>query len=108
MPYTVIGGTSYFDRKEVKDLASYMKIILNRYDDVSLLRIANLPRRGIGITSIGKLHDHAGKKNLPLLDVFAKAHEMEGVNPKTAAKAASLENMLKHYRINLLLRIKCH
>lgn len=50
IPYSVIGGTSYFDRKEIKDLASYLKIILNQYDDISLLRIANLPRRGIGNT----------------------------------------------------------
>ena len=57
-----------------------------------------MPRRGIGITSIGKLHDHAGKKNVPLLDVFANAHEVDGVNPKTADKAVALANMLKHYR----------
>ena len=98
IPYTVVGGTSYFDRKEVKDLASYMKIILNRYDDVSLLRIANLPRRGIGITSIGKLHDHAGKKKIPLIDAFSNASGVEGINAKTAPKAAALADMLKRYR----------
>ncbi len=98
MPYTVVGGTSYFDRKEIKDLASYMKIILNKYDDVSLLRIANLPRRGIGITSIGRLHDHAGKNKISLLDAFSKASEVEGVNAKTALKAAALADMLKSYR----------
>ncbi len=98
VPYTVIGGTSYFDRKEVKDLASYMKIILNRYDDVNLLRIANLPRRGIGITSIGKLHNHAGNRNIPLIDVFSNASGVEGINAKTVPKAAALADLIKRYR----------
>lgn len=98
MPYTVVGGTSYFDRKEVKDLASYMKIILNKYDDVSLLRIANVPRRGIGITSIGKMHDHAGAQKISLMDAFINANGVEEVNAKTAANAAALADMLKRYR----------
>lgn len=98
MPYTVVGGTSYFDRKEVKDLASYMKIILNKYDDVSLLRIANVPRRGIGITSIGKMHDHAGAQKISLMDAFINASGVEEVNAKTAANAAALADMLKRYR----------
>lgn len=98
MPYTVVGGTSYFDRKEVKDIASYMKIILNKYDDVSLLRIANVPRRGIGTTSIGKLHEHAGEKKISLMDAFSNAGGVDEVNAKTSSNAAALADMLKRYR----------
>jgi len=62
IPYKVSGGTSFFQRKEIKDIISYMRVIANPDDDVSLLRIINTPRRGIGKTTIAALSESA-KKN---------------------------------------------
>lgn len=62
IPYTMSGGTSFFQRKEIKDIISYLRVISNHDDDVNLLRIINTPRRGIGRTTIEKLNEIA--KNL--------------------------------------------
>ncbi|QTQ12103.1 UvrD-helicase domain-containing protein [Treponema parvum] len=59
IPYTMSGGTSFFQRKEIKDIISYLRVIANRNDDVNLLRIINVPRRGIGRTTIETLNNCA-------------------------------------------------
>lgn len=102
IPYSVVGGTSYFDRKEIKDLASYLKIILNRYDDISLLRIANLPRRGIGNTSLGRLQDYAEQEKLSLLETFGRADKVHGIPGQTAKKVSDLADMIDNYRAGFL------
>ena len=56
IPYVMSGGTSFFERKEIKDIISYLRVISNHDDDINLLRIINTPRRGIGRTSIEALN----------------------------------------------------
>ena len=68
----VSGASSFFDRKEVRDLVCYLKIIVNTDDDVSLLRIINTPRRSIGRTSVEKLRAYADKKNISLFDAMTE------------------------------------
>jgi DNA helicase-2/ATP-dependent DNA helicase PcrA len=63
IPYRVSGGTSFFQRKEIKDILSYLRIIANRDDDVNLLRIINTPRRGIGKTTVAALTELARKNH---------------------------------------------
>ncbi|MGI5172202.1 UvrD-helicase domain-containing protein [Treponema sp. OMZ 840] len=60
IPYTMSGGTSFFQRKEIKDIISYLRVCTNHYDDINLLRIINTPRRGIGRKTIEKLNAAAG------------------------------------------------
>jgi DNA helicase-2/ATP-dependent DNA helicase PcrA len=67
IPYRVSGGTSFFARKEIKDILSYLRVIANANDDVNLLRIINTPRRGIGKTTIEHISDLARKNHEPLL-----------------------------------------
>lgn len=70
IPYTVIGGMEFFDRKEVKDIASYLRVLANPKDDISLRRIINVPRRGIGDTSLQRLNEAAMKVHRPLFEVL--------------------------------------
>ena len=72
IPYKVSGGTSFFQRKEIKDIISYMRVIANHDDDVSLLRIINTPRRGIGKTTIAALSDIARKNHSGIWDAIAR------------------------------------
>jgi DNA helicase-2/ATP-dependent DNA helicase PcrA len=68
IPYIVSGGTSFFQRKEIKDVISYLRVIANPDDDVSLLRIINVPRRGIGKTTVSVLNEMARKNRSSIWD----------------------------------------
>ena len=70
IPYTMSGGTSFFERKEIKDIISYLRVIANHDDDINLLRIINTPRRGIGRTSIQIMNDESQKLGSTLWDAI--------------------------------------
>jgi len=72
IPYKVSGGTSFFQRKEIKDIISYLRVIANTYDDVSLLRIINTPVRGIGKATIAALNDIARKNKTGIWDAISR------------------------------------
>lgn len=87
VPYILIGGQSFFDRKEVKDILAYLKFFLRPQDDISLLRIVNTPGRGIGSTTIQKMRDRAGEKKCPLWDVISRDEEFVGSLDKKIAES---------------------
>ena len=72
IPYKVSGGTSFFQRKEIKDIISYMRVIANPDDDVSLLRIINTPRRGIGKTAISMLNETSKKNRISVWNALSR------------------------------------
>lgn len=76
-PYKVVGSYYFYKRKEIKDLLCYLRLISNTKDDVSLERIINVPRRGIGDTSIKNIRDLARETNLPMFDSLTKPKELE-------------------------------
>ena len=75
IPYKVSGGTSFFQRKEVKDIISYLRVIANPDDDVSLLRIINTPRRGIGKTTIAALSDIARRNHISIWEAISRLNQ---------------------------------
>lgn len=75
--YEVVGGTEFFDRREVKDLLAYLRVFANPADEVSLLRIVNFPPRGIGDATVEKVRHRATTKGMPLLEAFRRAGEGE-------------------------------
>jgi DNA helicase-2/ATP-dependent DNA helicase PcrA len=81
VPYKVIGGTKFYDRKEVKDLLAYLRAVVNPEDEVSMKRILNVPKRGIGDTSVGKLDAYANAHNLPFHRALEEA-DRAGVSGK--------------------------
>lgn len=89
IPVRVSGGQSFFDRREVRDILCYLKTLLNSHDDVSLLRIINTPRRGIGRTTIEKLRAEADSKHISLYEAM---ESMTGESSPLTAKTK--ENLL--------------
>ncbi len=79
-PYKVVGSYYFYKRKEVKDLISYLRLISNIYDDVSLMRIINVPKRGIGDKSILELENKANNNNTCIFNVLEKPKELEFKN----------------------------
>ncbi|KAF3362104.1 ATP-dependent DNA helicase PcrA [Chlamydiales bacterium STE3] len=75
VPFQVYGGTEFYERREVKDLLAYLKVIINPLDHESLLRIINHPRRGIGEKALDHMTTFSRKKNVPLWEVFKSAKE---------------------------------
>jgi DNA helicase-2/ATP-dependent DNA helicase PcrA len=75
IPYKVVGGTKFYDRREVKDAIAYLKSGANPLDEISVKRVLNVPKRGIGDTSIGKLDAFAAAQGIPFIDSMRRASE---------------------------------
>ncbi len=97
VPYKVIGGTKFYDRKEVKDLLAYLRAVVNPEDEVSVKRILNVPKRGIGDTSVGKLDAYATAHNMPFHRALQDA-DRAGVSGKALGGVNELLVSLAYLR----------
>lgn len=77
IPYNLVGSRSFYDRKEIKDLMAYLKLIYNQYDDLSLTRIINVPKRKIGKTTLENLRQKATEQQIPLFEAIDSGKEFE-------------------------------
>jgi DNA helicase-2/ATP-dependent DNA helicase PcrA len=104
LPYRVSGGTSFFQRKEIKDVISYMRVISNPDDDVNLLRIINTPRRGIGRKAVEDLTRIAGEKDCSLFHAITAARysDDKSIGEKEKADLAEFQNLIELYRSEML------
>ena len=94
IPYRIVGGQRFFDRKEVKDIKSYLQIVVNPQDDVRLRRIINEPARKIGGTTLDRIAEIAAGEGVPMMQVIAKAR----LYPALARSAPALEHFYAMYR----------
>ena len=94
IPYRIVGGQRFFDRKEVKDINSYLAVIVNPRDDVRLRRIINEPARKIGMTTIEKIGELAASKGVPMMEIIAHVRDY----PELQRTAAALERFYEMYR----------
>jgi DNA helicase-2/ATP-dependent DNA helicase PcrA len=97
VPYVLIGGMSFYDRKEIRDLLSYLKVLANPRDEVSLLRIINTPPRGISKPTITRLTELAVQRSKPLWDVIS-AKSAEGVPPTARFALEKFTALIHRYR----------
>lgn len=95
IPYKIIGGLKFYDRKEIKDTVSYLKILFNPSDNVSLKRIINVPKRSIGKTTIEKLEQISQQKNLSMLEVIEEIDLHSDFSIRTKGILTDFLDMLK-------------
>lgn len=96
IPYTMSGGTSFFERKEIKDILSYLRVIANHDDDVNLRRILNVPRRGIGRTTLSVLNEAAAEEKKSLWQMMKSFEEFTlGESALSQKSISDLEDFMK-------------
>jgi DNA helicase-2/ATP-dependent DNA helicase PcrA len=95
VPYRLVGGPSFYDRKEVRDVLAYLRLLVTPDDETALLRIANSPPRGLGKASLDRLVADATAAGRPVAESFDRAEAVEGVTPVAAQAARELRATLR-------------
>ena len=98
IPYNIYGGTKFYERKEIKDMVAYLRVIQNPQDDISLKRIINVPRRGIGLRTIEKIEDRASLKEESLYSVLIDIDGNSDISRKAKASINSFVDMMSTFR----------
>ncbi|MGL4109477.1 DNA helicase PcrA [Clostridium sp. LP20] len=97
--YKIVGGTRFYDRKEIKDLISYLKVLVNLQDDISLRRIVNVPKRSIGDATINKVQDFAESFGLNLWDALTEARSIPALTPRNATCIEKFTSLMENFLI---------
>jgi len=93
IPYNVFGGFKFYERKEIKDVVSYLRLLNNPFDEESFLRIINYPKRGIGDSAIAKIREYADSKRITLFDTVLSIEE-SGLQTALVSKIAGFKEMI--------------
>lgn len=102
IPYRVLGGLRFYDRKEIKDITSYLRLINNTDDNVALVRVINEPKRGIGGATVDKAVDCAARNSISIFEVCRRADEFpEDIPTKSAAKLKDFASLIDSLRNEL-------
>jgi superfamily I DNA/RNA helicase len=104
IPYILIGGQEFYERKEVKDAISYLKVLCNPRDEVALLRIVNFPRRGIGDNTVIRINQWSMEQGCPLFEAFGRVAEIPGMSAATRETVLGFHSLLTGARQRLLKR----
>lgn len=92
--YNMVGGLKFYERKEIKDIIAYLRVIFNPADSLSLLRIINVPKRGIGDASLAKIQAYAAANNVSLFEAVSNASAVEGLSSRFVAKLDDLAGII--------------
>lgn len=100
IPYRIVGAINFYARREIKDLLCYLKTINNSADDISIKRIINIPKRGIGQTTIGRITDFALEQNISFYDALTRVDEIPGCG-RASANITSFVSLIEMLRLKL-------
>ncbi len=101
IPYIVVGGLRFYDRREIKDILAYLKLLINPSDSVSLLRILNVPKRGIGKTTVQRLNDASSQLGIPLWEVVSDPEAIRSLGGRSAKGLLSFRELIYELIANL-------
>ncbi|NJN29632.1 MAG: DNA helicase PcrA [Synechococcales cyanobacterium RM1_1_8] len=101
VPYSVVGGLRFYDRKEIKDLLSYLRVIANPADTVSLMRAINTPKRGVGKTTLDRLSDAAQQMGVPFWEIIEDETSVKTLAGRSAKGVLDFANLIKTCRASL-------
>lgn len=99
-PYEIVGNISFYERKEIKDILAYLKVIDNNNDEISLERIINEPKRGIGKTTLEKIKNHALANNIHLINALNNINEVDNISSKIKERISNFMSMLQCFKYN--------
>ena len=98
IPYQIIRGVEFYNRKEIRDLLAYLKILINPNDEIALLRIINTPTRGIGKTTIDRVRGYAIQNNITFFEALKQEESIDSLSKGSQAKLATFINMLEQFK----------
>lgn len=97
IPYKIVGGVNFYQRKEIKDLISYLKVVNNGQDDLAVRRIINVPKRGIGLTTIDRIQEYAIGRGISFLDSAYEVENIAGMS-RAIGKIQDFTNLIDDFR----------
>ncbi len=97
IPYKIVGGINFYARREIKDLLSYLKTVDNGRDDLAVRRIVNVPKRGIGLTSINRVQEYAAEHEIGFYEALKSADYIPGIG-RGKAKLESFAALIEHFK----------
>ncbi len=100
IPYKLVGGVNFYARKEIKDLLAYLKTVDNARDDLAVRRIINVPKRGIGATTLGRVQDYAAERGISFYDALREAENISSLG-RAAVKVQPFVNFIQSLRSKL-------
>ncbi|ADG81715.1 DNA helicase PcrA [Thermincola potens] len=98
IPYTIVGGLKFYERKEIKDILAYLRVISNPADNISLQRIINVPRRGIGDTTMGKIAEYANYQGISHYEALIRAEEIPGLTGRSLSPVKKFGQLIEAFR----------
>ena len=97
IPYVIVGGVKFYERKEVKDILAYLRVLCNPADSISLRRIINYPARGIGETTLGRIEAYAQEHHITAFAATGKVLKISGIAARTAEQIAAFYTLMNKY-----------
>ncbi len=95
--HKIVGGTKFYDRKEIKDVLAYLKLVVNPADSIALKRVVNFPLRGIGETTISKIEKFADMEQLHLFDALGRVKEIAAISPAMSSRVLEFYELITNY-----------